>query len=194
MHRIAYYRTSSREGQSIESQRTAMGDSFDREVIDEGISGATMAASRPGLGPLLAHGLRSGDTLYVYAVDRLGRDAIDVQTTVRDILKLGASVHVHGLGVIGPGVGELILAVLAQVAQMERTRIRERTEAGRVTARQHLARTGKTQHGALGMGRPAAVDAKELLKWKAKTGSSIAATAKKWSVSESTVKRYARAV
>lgn len=37
----------------------------------------------------------------------------------------------HGLGCIACGVGELILGVLAQVADMERQRLRERTEAGR---------------------------------------------------------------
>ena len=47
----------------------------------------------------------------------------------------GVAVEVHGLGTIARGVGELILAVLAQVADMERTRINERTAAGRATPR-----------------------------------------------------------
>jgi putative DNA-invertase from lambdoid prophage Rac len=200
-HRIAYYRVSTRD-QSVESQRAAMagagGEPFDHEVTDEGISGATLAASRPGLGSLLtAQGLRKGDTLYVFAVDRLGRDAIDVQSTVRDLLKRGVAVHVHGLGLIAQGVGELILAVLAQVAAMERARIIERTEAGSATAREHLARTGKTHRGKLGMGRPlgrakddVTVDPTRLVLWKAKHGASIAETAAHWKVSLSTVKRY----
>ena len=47
MSRIAYYRVST-EGQSIEAQRQELGGSFDREFTDEGVSGATKAADRPG--------------------------------------------------------------------------------------------------------------------------------------------------
>ena len=55
------------------------------------------------------------------------------------------TVDVHGLGPIGRGVGELILAVLAQVADMERRKIMERCESGRVAARAALAATGRTR-------------------------------------------------
>jgi putative DNA-invertase from lambdoid prophage Rac len=43
-----------------------------------------------------------------------------------------------------PGVGELIVAVLAQVADMERQRINERTATGRELAKATMAATGKT--------------------------------------------------
>lgn len=189
MSRIAYYRVSTRE-QSIESQREALDGPFDAEYTDHGVSGAALAASRPGFAELLKY-IRKGDTLFVYAVDRLGRDAIDVQSTVRDLLKRGVSVHVHGLGLIAEGVGELILAVLAQVASMERTRITERTEAGRVTAREHLQRTGLTHKGKASMGRPREGNPKEVSEWrKADKSRSIAKTAEHFGLSVSTVKRY----
>ena len=192
MSRIAYFRVSTRE-QSIESQREALGGGFDAEYMDHGVSGAALAASRPGFAELLKY-IRKGDTLYVYAVDRLGRDAIDVQSTVRDLLKRGVSVHVHGLGLIAEGVGELILAVLAQVASMERTRITERTEAGRVTAREHLQRTGLTHKGKASMGRPHEGNPKEVAEWrKADKARSLAVTAKHFGLSLSTVKRYCAA-
>ena len=141
MHRIAYYRVSTRD-QSIESQRQAMGGAFDREVMDEGVSGAVLARDRPGLGGLL-ESLLPGQTLYVFAVDRLGRDAIDVQTTVRDLMARGVGLHVHGLGRIEGEVGQLILAVLAQVASMERNRIIERTQAGLSRAKADGKRLGR---------------------------------------------------
>jgi putative DNA-invertase from lambdoid prophage Rac len=191
MARIAYYRVSTTD-QSIESQRQALGGTFEAEFIDEGVSGATLARDRKGFGDLLSY-IRKGDTLHVYAVDRLGRDAIDVQTTVRDLLNRGVSVDVHGLGLIAQGVGELILAVLAQVADMERKRIIERTQAGRETAREHLARTGKTQHGKDSMGRPLEGDPKEVTAWRKANGASIAQTAEHFSLSVSTVKRYCAA-
>src|SRR6478735_3273589 len=141
-HRIAYFRVSTTD-QSIEAQRAAMGGTFDQEFTDEGVSGGVMAADRPGFARMLAT-VRRGDTVHVYAVDRLGRDAIDVQTTVRRLIDAGVALDVHGLGPIGRGVGELILAVLAQVAEMERRRIADRTAAGRQAAREHLQATGKT--------------------------------------------------
>ncbi|MCC9597039.1 MULTISPECIES: recombinase family protein [unclassified Rubrivivax] len=188
MARIAYYRVSTAD-QSIEAQRAAMGGGFDREFKDEGISGAVPAAQRPGFADLLGY-VREGDSVHVYAVDRLGRDALDVQATVRQLIKRGVSVEVRGLGTMGEGVGELILAVLAQVADMERRRIAERTEAGRATAREHLERTGRTHRGKVSLGRPKEADASAVARWRTENGASIAATASHWGLSESTIKRY----
>ncbi|NBD22082.1 recombinase family protein, partial [Aquabacterium fontiphilum] len=94
MSRIAYFRVSTTD-QPIASQRTAMGGGFDREFADEGVSGATLAKDRKGFAALLEY-IREGDSLHVYAVDRLGRDALDVQATVRLLLTKGVEVHVHG--------------------------------------------------------------------------------------------------
>lgn len=191
--RIAYYRVSTAD-QSIEAQRNAMasGGAFDEEFTDEGVRGSVLAADRAGFSTLLSY-IRKGDELHVYAVDRLGRDALDVQSTVRNLIKRGVSVEVHGLGRIAEGVGELILAVLAQVADMERKRILERTAAGRQTAREHLVRTGKTHRGKSSLGRPYGADPQVVAAWRLEHGASIAATASHFSLSQSTVKRYCAA-
>lgn len=186
--RIAYYRVSTVD-QSIDAQRYAMGGPFDREFSDEGVSGGTMAADRPGFAKLLEV-IREGDTVCVYAVDRLGRDALDVQATVRRLLDLGVAVEVHGLGTIARGVGELILAVLAQVADMERRRIRERTQAGREAARAALEATGRTHRGKESLGRPKAHDGAAVVAWRRANGASIKETSRHFGVSEATVKRY----
>jgi putative DNA-invertase from lambdoid prophage Rac len=191
MHRIAYYRVSTGD-QSIESQRLALGGDFDQEFSDEGISGGTLADNRPGFSDLLGK-VRPGDTVHVYAVDRLGRDALDVQATVRRLIDNGVTVHVHGLGPIGRGVGELILAVLAQVADMERQRITERTQAGRVAARASLAATGRTHRGKESLGRPMAQDAAAVVAWRKANAASITQTARHFGLSPATVKRYAAA-
>ncbi len=191
MSHILYTRTSSLT-QSCQSQREAMtsqGITYGREFSDEGVSGAVVAANRPGFSALLGY-VRDGDTVHVYAVDRLGRDAIDVQTTIKALLAKGVSVNVHGLGLIGKGVGELIVAVLAQVAEMERERIRERTATGRDAAKASLAATGKTHRGATSLGRPVKSDATVIRAWRTKNSASIAATASHFNLSGSTVKRY----
>ena len=188
MTRIAYYRVSTND-QSVESQRTALGGSFAKEFIDEGVSGSVLAADRPGFAELLAYA-REGDVVHVYAVDRLGRDALDIQATVRRLMERGVSLEVRGLGLIGKGVGELILAVLAQVADMERQRIIERTAQGRETARQSLAATGLTHRGKESLGRPVKADAEAVKTWRATNSASIAQTAAQFDLSTATVKRY----
>lgn len=128
--------------------------------------------------------------MHVYAVDRLGRDALDVQSVVRRMMESGVALEVRGLGRIARGVGELILAVLSQVADMERQRIRERTQSGRDAARQALALTGKTHRGKASLGRPVAHDPAEVVAWRKANRASIAATAAQFKLSVSTVKRY----
>lgn len=197
MHRIAYYRVSTGD-QSIDAQRNALGGKFDQEFSDEGVSGATLAATRPGFSALLS-AVRAQDTVHVYAVDRLGRDALDVQATVRRLLDLDVTVHVHGLGPIGRGVGELILAVLAQIADMERHRIAERTRSGRDAARASLEATGRTHRGKLSLGRTAKHDGAAVALWRQENGhgngrASIGETARHFGISPATVKRYCASV
>jgi putative DNA-invertase from lambdoid prophage Rac len=193
MSHIAYYRVST-TGQSIEAQKAALTHAklIEREFMDEGVSGSIPAADRPGFAAMLDY-VREGDTIHVYAVDRLGRDAIDVQTTIRALLKKGVTVEVNGLGQIGPGVGELIVAVLAQVADMERARINERTASGRLLAKATLAATGKTHRGKDSLGRPAKADAAAVKAWRTTEKASISDTATHFKLSESTVKRYCAA-
>jgi len=186
--RIAYFRVSTGD-QSIEAQRHALGGKFDREFVDEGVSGGVMAADRPGFAKLLEQ-VRPGDTVCVYAVDRLGRDAIDVQSTVKRLTEGGVILDIHGIGVLSGDVARLTLAIFAQLAEMERSKIKERTAAGRAAARASLAAVGKTHRGKLSLGRPMARNGAEVVAWRAANGASIAQTAAHFGLSSATVKRY----
>ncbi|WP_151955266.1 recombinase family protein [Sphingomonas sp. EC-HK361] len=188
MSRIAYYRVSTSD-QSIEAQRNALEGEFDREFSDEGVSGATLAHDRPGFSALMSY-VREGDSVHIYSIDRLGRDALDVQSVIRALLHKGVTVDVRGLGPIGKGVGELIVAVLAQIADMERQRIKERCDAGRAAARASLSATGRTHRGKVSLGRPMAGDRREVIEWRKQNGASIAVTAAQFGLSVATVKRY----
>jgi len=191
MSRIAYYRVSTGD-QSIEAQRQALGGGFDREFSDEGVSGATLAEDRPGFGKLLSY-VREGDTVFVYALDRLGRDALNVQSILRHLMDNGVTVDVRGLGPIGRGVGELVAAVVAHIADMERQRIKERCDSGREAARAALSATGKTHKGKHGLGRPMVADGAEVAAWRKANAKSIAETARHFGISTASVKRYCRA-
>jgi putative DNA-invertase from lambdoid prophage Rac len=186
--RFAYYRVSTLD-QSIEAQRSDLGGGFDREFIDENVSGVIPMAQRVGFASLLMQA-RAGDTLFVAAVDRLGRDAIDVQKTVRTLLDRGVNIDIKGIGLIGRGVGELIVAVLAQVADMERHRILSRANAGRVAARASLAATGKTHRGKDSLGRPFQADPSTVVAWRRAHQASATTTANEFGISPRTVKRY----
>lgn len=188
MSRIAYYRVSTGD-QSIDAQRQALGGGFDREFADEGVSGATPAASRPGFASLLSY-VREGDTIYVYALDRLGRDAIDVQATVRKLLDMGVTIDVRGVGPVGRGAGEIIVAVLAQMAKIERDRIKERCDSGREAAKASLAATGRTHRGKVSLGRPKAADAATVAAWRRENSATIAETMAHFGISRATVARY----
>lgn len=191
MSRIAYYRVSSRD-QSIDAQRVELGGNFDKEFDDSDVSGLIPAADRPGFGKLLTY-VREGDAFHVAAIDRLGRDALDIQAIVRRLIDMGVTVHVHGLGPIGRGVGEIVVAVLAQVADMERRRIVERCDNGRAAARAALAATGKTHHGKLSLGRPKAADPALVAQWRKDNNASVTQTVVEFGLSRATVARYCAA-
>lgn len=190
MSKIAYYRTSS-NSQSIEAQRTALGSTFDKEFIDHAVSGAVPAMIRPAFREMIEY-VRSGDVISVYAVDRLGRDALDVQKTIRHLLAMDVSIEVLGLGRVGQGVGELICAVLSQIADMERLRIADRCAQGRKVARASLAETGRTHRNKTSLGRRMLLDPQAVANWRKDNRASMSDTAKHFNISIPTVKRYCR--
>lgn len=189
--RLAYYRVSTGD-QSVEIQRQEMGGGFDREFDEGDLSGMVEAAKRPVFRQVLEIA-RAGDVLHVYAIDRLGRDAIDIQLTARKVMAAGVTIHVHGLGALAGEAGELILAVLAQVAAAERRRIVERTNAGRRVARATFEATGRTHRGKDTLGRRKSADPAEVEAWRVKHRATVAQTMQHFRISRATVKRYRKA-
>lgn len=87
--------------------------------------------------------------MIVSKLDRLGRDAIDVLQTVRQLGERGIKVVVLQLGNtdLTSAAGKLLLSMLAAVAEMERDLLVERTQAGLERAKaagKHLGRPWKT--------------------------------------------------
>ena len=192
MTTIYYLRVSTKD-QSVESQRQALGIPSDvapgTVFMDEGVSGAVDALDRPGFARCAAY-LRSGDVLKVAALDRLGRHAIDVQQTFALLIGKGVIVDVLGMGVVAGDVGKLLVTILSGVAQLERARIAQRTEAGRQAARESLAGpTGRTHRGKTSLGRPFATDPAAIKAWRTANEASQQATADHFKVSVATVKR-----
>ena len=97
---FAYVRVST-TGQTTENQIQeieAAGFQVEpRRIVTETVSGSTAIAQRRGFSRLMDK-LESGDILIVTKLDRLGRDAIDVSTTVRTLAEMGVRVYCLALG------------------------------------------------------------------------------------------------
>lgn len=180
---IAYVRVSSGD-QSTSTQRAAIEQRFkvDRWFADEATSGVIKASARKGMGELLSYA-RQGDTIVVYAIDRLGRDTIDVLETVTALKGKGAAVVSlrEGFDMSTP-VGEMMLTMLAAVAKLERVNIKDRQMAGIQRAKAE----GKN------LGREKLIDDLQVVRWREENNASISATAEHFGISPASVKRARR--
>lgn len=132
--RIGYARVStSRQGESLEAQRTALVEAGCERVFTDEASG--VKAARPGLAQALDF-MRADDELVVTRLDRLGRSAADTMTTIQDLdgRKVRLQALDFDLDTASPS-GRLVVGVLVQLAQWERDLLIERTREGLAHAR-----------------------------------------------------------
>jgi putative DNA-invertase from lambdoid prophage Rac len=147
---------------------------------DEGISGKVCAIQRPAFKALKVQ-IRQGETLVVSKLDRLGRDAIDVLQTIKELGNKGVKVIVHQLGntdLTSPA-GKLLLMMLSAVAEMERDLLVERTQAGLARAKAEgkiLGRPSKTTD----------IQRSEIIE-KLQVGESVSAVAREYKVSRASI-------
>lgn len=154
-------------------------------ITSEKVRGGVRAAARPGLSALLDRLVR-GDTLTVTKLDRLGRDALDTLGLIRDLRARGVGVRILALGADTTGpAGNLILGVLASVAEWERAIISERTKDGLEAARRR-GRVGGRRHVLSPSARDEVVKAHQ-------QGEKVAAIARRYRVDRATVYRVLRA-
>ncbi|AZP88653.1 TPA: recombinase family protein [Klebsiella pneumoniae] len=129
---IGYVRVSTSD-QTVENQKQQINDagySVNRWFSDEAVSGAVKAANRPGFSELLNY-VREGDTLVVIGIDRLGRNTIDVLSTVEMLQTKGVKVVSlrEGFDLSTP-VGKAMLTMMTGLASLEKDLIAERRTAG----------------------------------------------------------------
>ena len=99
---------------------------------------------RPGL-TRCQECLRSGDTLVVWRLDRLGRSMRHLVTMIEELKERGIAFRSVCDGAIDTTTpsGELIFHVFSALAQFERRLIQERTKAGLAAARARGRRGGR---------------------------------------------------
>lgn len=151
-------------------------------IITETISGSMAIAQREGFSRLLDK-MEKGDVLIVTKLDRLGRDAIDVSTTVAKLEEIGIRVHCLALGSVDltSSAGKMTMNVINAVAQFERDLLIERTQSG-------LARA---KASGTPLGRPSALskDQQNEVREKLHNGETISAIARQFETSRQTIMR-----
>ncbi len=133
MATFAYLRVSTTD-QTTEQQLKQILDAgyaveSDRVYVELGVSGKVPALQREQF-KRLHDRLSKQDTIIVAKLDRLGRDTLDVISTIENLTGIGVSVVVLGLGVLDQSPqSRLTLTMLAAISQFERELISERTKA-----------------------------------------------------------------
>ncbi|MDP9356832.1 MAG: recombinase family protein, partial [Chloroflexota bacterium] len=125
--------------QTLDLQLDALAKAGCGKLFTETASGAK--ADRPVLEEVLGY-VRSGDTLVVWRLDRLGRSLQHLIETVTALRERGIGFKslTEQIDTTTPG-GKLIFHVFGALAEFERDLIRERTNAGLAAARAR-GRTG----------------------------------------------------
>ena len=136
--------------QSLDQQidaLTAAGVDATRVYSDK-LSGTSTREQRPGLASLMDYA-REGDAIVVVGIDRLGRNAAEVMTTIRELGERGIVLRSLREGIdTSNATGRMVAGVLASLAELELELGRERRAAARD------ARKARGQS----IGRPKALD------------------------------------
>ena len=131
-----YARVSSQtqlKGNSIEEQISTLTANGATKVVSEQYTGKTK--SRPKLQNLIAT-LQPGDTLMVTKLDRLARNVTEGIELIKNLLQKNVKVHVLNIGLLeNTSMGNFFIITLLAVAELERSMIIERTQAGKAIAR-----------------------------------------------------------
>ncbi len=186
MSRTFAYARVSTNGQTTKNQleeiRTAGFHVEDHRIMAETISGSVPITQRPEFSQLMDR-LEPGDILIVTKLDRLGRDAIDVSSTVKALADGGVRVYCLALGGadLTSSAGTMTMNVLNAVAQFERDLLVERTQSG--------LKRAKSEGKVLGR-RPSLTDSqKQEVRAALDTGKSISAIALAFGTSRQTIMR-----
>jgi DNA invertase Pin-like site-specific DNA recombinase len=147
---LGYARVSTAH-QSLDQQVDALTDAGvdGSRVYSDKLSGTSTREQRPGLAALLDYA-REGDAIVVVGIDRLGRNAAEVMSTIRDLGEREIVLRSLREGIdTSNAAGRMVAGVLASLAELELELGRERRSASRE------ARRARGQS----IGRPKALDA-----------------------------------
>ncbi|KQB79823.1 MULTISPECIES: recombinase family protein [Lactobacillaceae] len=129
------YARVSTAGQSLNEQKDTLKNAGADIIMSEKYSGTT--TTRPQFEKLV-HLVEANDTLIVTKLDRFARNTREALNLIDTLLQEKIIIKVLNLGTIdNTPMGRMIVRTLLSVAEMERDMIIERTQAGKVFAKQH---------------------------------------------------------
>lgn len=144
---VGYVRVSTTD-QNLDRQRAAITEAVGEPDTWFEDQASGKSTDRPGLGGMLTH-LRDGDRLVITSMDRLGRSTLDCLRLVEDLTNRGVQVCFLKEGITaGTGAdprGQFALTILAAVAQLERSMIRERQAEGIAQAKARGVYRGRSK-------------------------------------------------
>jgi DNA invertase Pin-like site-specific DNA recombinase len=117
---ILGYAAASAAGQNLEAQLAALSaEGVDpRRVFTDRLSESADRA-RAGLYAMLSYA-RSGDTVIVVALDRLGRSTIEVTRTIADLTDRGLRLRALREGLdTGTSTGRVVAGILRRLAELD---------------------------------------------------------------------------
>jgi DNA invertase Pin-like site-specific DNA recombinase len=180
--RIGYARVST-DDQNLDLQRDALSKAGCAPIYEEKVSGKGTGSERPEWVQCLK-AVRSGDTLVLWRLDRLGRSLSDLVHIVGELEQRGVGFESLTEKIeTSSAAGKLIFHVFASLAEFERNLIRERTRAGLEAAR---------ARGRIG-GRTRKLDEKQIREIRAMLRDpqvNVSDVAKRYGVSRTTVYTY----
>lgn len=104
-------------------------------LYSDKLSGMSTKEQRPGLTALFDYA-RPGDVIVVVGIDRLGRNAAEVMTTIRDLGERQIVLRSLREGIdTSNATGRMIAGVLASLAELELELQRERRSAAKAARR-----------------------------------------------------------
>ena len=159
-------------------------------IYQDQMSGKT--ASRPGLNQLMTDArLRKFDAVLVLKLDRFGRSLVHCVGAIQELQTLGIRFIAVSQGLDtdqSNPTSQLLMHILAAVAQFERELIHERVSAGMRAAKTHGTKSGNA------IGRPRRVfDRTEVVRLRA-GGLSIGNIARQMSIGVGTVVRVLKVI
>lgn len=133
MCNIGYARVSTKD-QNLDLQIHALKAAGCTTIFeDKGVSGTL--ATRPGLSALL-DGLKAGDKLVIYKLDRLGRSTQHILNLVDDLKSRDIDFQSLNEQIdTATALGKMAFQIMAVFAEFERNQLSERTIAGMEAAR-----------------------------------------------------------
>lgn len=177
---LAYLRVST-DHQTTDNQKLQISERYqvDKWFVEHAVSGLIPAAERPAMKQLMEY-CRENDTIVVVSIDRLGRNCIDVLSTVEHFKNKGVSLISMREGFdLNTPIGNMILTVLISVSTLEKDNLKLRQIAGINRVRAEKGR----------LGREKTIDDAAVRSWRIENNASIKETSEHFNISIASVKR-----